>query len=149
MSMKNSNDTIGKRTRDLPACSTVPQTTALPRAHVENWNKYIREKELCVKLVIYKKCTKKLFKRSYLQEVIYKKCIKKLFKRSYFQEVHQEVIYKKLFTRSAPRSYLQEVHQDARPTKLKKEVRIATLKLYKKQYVLDSWKGHSEIDVNT
>ena len=30
--MKNSNDTIGKRTRDLPACSAVPQTTALPRA---------------------------------------------------------------------------------------------------------------------
>jgi len=26
--MKNSNDTIGNRTRDLPACSTVPQPTA-------------------------------------------------------------------------------------------------------------------------
>jgi hypothetical protein len=32
MSMKNSNDTIGNRTRDLPACSAVPQTTAPPRA---------------------------------------------------------------------------------------------------------------------
>ena len=32
MSMKNSNDTIGKRTRDLPACSAVPQPTAPPRA---------------------------------------------------------------------------------------------------------------------
>ena len=32
MSMKNSNDTIGNRTRDLPACSAVPQPTALPRA---------------------------------------------------------------------------------------------------------------------
>jgi hypothetical protein len=31
MSMKNSNDTIGKRTRDLPAWSTVPQPTAPPR----------------------------------------------------------------------------------------------------------------------
>ena len=31
MSMKNSNDTIGNRTRDLPACSTVPQPTAPPR----------------------------------------------------------------------------------------------------------------------
>jgi len=31
MSMKNSNDTIGNRTRDLPTCSTVPQPTALPR----------------------------------------------------------------------------------------------------------------------
>jgi hypothetical protein len=30
MSMKNSNDTIGNRTRDLPVCSTVPQTTAPP-----------------------------------------------------------------------------------------------------------------------
>jgi len=26
--MKNSNDTVGNRTRDLPACSAVPQTTA-------------------------------------------------------------------------------------------------------------------------
>jgi hypothetical protein len=30
--MKNSNDTIGNRTRDLPTCSAVPQTTSLPRA---------------------------------------------------------------------------------------------------------------------
>ena len=29
MSMRNSNETIGNRTRDLPACSTVPQRTAL------------------------------------------------------------------------------------------------------------------------
>ena len=29
--MKNSNDTIGNRTRDLPACSAVPQPTAPPR----------------------------------------------------------------------------------------------------------------------
>ena len=34
MSMKNSNDTIGNRTRDLPACSAVPQLTAPPRAPV-------------------------------------------------------------------------------------------------------------------
>jgi hypothetical protein len=32
MSTKNSNDTIGNRTRDLPACSAVPHATALPRA---------------------------------------------------------------------------------------------------------------------
>jgi len=31
MSMKNSNDTIGNRTRDLPACCAVPQPTAPPR----------------------------------------------------------------------------------------------------------------------
>jgi len=30
--MKNSNDTIGNRTRDLPACSGVPQPSAPPRA---------------------------------------------------------------------------------------------------------------------
>jgi len=31
MSIKNSNDTIGNRTRYLPACSAVPQPTAPPR----------------------------------------------------------------------------------------------------------------------
>ena len=30
MSMKNSSGTIGNRTRDLPACSAVPQPTAPP-----------------------------------------------------------------------------------------------------------------------
>ena len=29
--MKNANDTIGNRTRDLPACSAVRQSTAPPR----------------------------------------------------------------------------------------------------------------------
>jgi len=32
MSLKNSNDTIGNRTRDLPACSAVLQPSAPPRA---------------------------------------------------------------------------------------------------------------------
>ena len=32
MLMKNSSDTIGNRNRDLPACSTVTQPTAPPRA---------------------------------------------------------------------------------------------------------------------
>jgi hypothetical protein len=32
MSIKNSNGTIGNRTRDLPACSAAPQPTAPPRA---------------------------------------------------------------------------------------------------------------------
>ena len=32
MPVKKSNDTIGNRTRDLPACSVVPQPTAPPRA---------------------------------------------------------------------------------------------------------------------
>ena len=34
MSMKNFNDTIGNRTRDLPACSAVPQPSAPPRAPI-------------------------------------------------------------------------------------------------------------------
>jgi hypothetical protein len=34
---KKSNDTIGNRTRDLPACSAVPQPTALPRATFINF----------------------------------------------------------------------------------------------------------------
>jgi len=33
MSMKNSRDTIGDRTRELPACSAVPHPTASPRTH--------------------------------------------------------------------------------------------------------------------
>jgi hypothetical protein len=36
MSMKNFNDTIGNRTRDLPACSAVPQPTAPPLALLRN-----------------------------------------------------------------------------------------------------------------
>ena len=43
MSMKNFNDTIGNRTRDLPACSAVPQPTGPPRAHR---NKCSRAKSL-------------------------------------------------------------------------------------------------------
>ena len=31
ISMKNSNDTMGNQTRDLPTCSAVPQPTALLR----------------------------------------------------------------------------------------------------------------------
>ena len=31
--MKNSNDTIGNRTRDFQTCRAVPQPTAPPRAH--------------------------------------------------------------------------------------------------------------------
>ena len=34
--MKNSNDTIGNRTRNLPACSAVPQPTAPPSAPGRN-----------------------------------------------------------------------------------------------------------------
>jgi hypothetical protein len=38
MSTKNSNDPIGSRTRDLPACSAVPQPTAPPRAPTLPYN---------------------------------------------------------------------------------------------------------------
>jgi len=34
--MKNYNDTIGIRTRDLPTCSAVPQQTAPPRTPIQN-----------------------------------------------------------------------------------------------------------------
>jgi hypothetical protein len=36
MAMKKLNEIIGNRTRALPACNTVPQRTALPRAAHEN-----------------------------------------------------------------------------------------------------------------
>jgi len=35
MSLKNSNDTIGNRTRDIPACSAVPQPAAPPRSFTD------------------------------------------------------------------------------------------------------------------
>jgi hypothetical protein len=41
--MKNSSDTIGNRTRELPACSTVPQPTAPPRTRV---GQYIQLKRI-------------------------------------------------------------------------------------------------------
>jgi hypothetical protein len=34
MAMKNSIDTIGNRTRDLPTCSSLPQPTASPRSAI-------------------------------------------------------------------------------------------------------------------
>ena len=36
MSMKISNDNSGKRTRNLPACSAMPQSAAPPRGHLYN-----------------------------------------------------------------------------------------------------------------
>jgi hypothetical protein len=37
MPMKNSNDTIGNRTRDLLVFSEMPQPTAPPRVPTTNW----------------------------------------------------------------------------------------------------------------
>jgi len=47
--MKNYNDTIGNRTRDLPACSAVPQPTASPRAFFQiKYTETITKLERCV-----------------------------------------------------------------------------------------------------
>jgi hypothetical protein len=35
-SLKNSSDSIGNQTRDLPACSAVPQPTVLPHTPVNS-----------------------------------------------------------------------------------------------------------------
>jgi len=45
MLMKNSNDNIGDRTRDLPTCSAVTQPTAPPRILI----KLMANKKLCDK----------------------------------------------------------------------------------------------------
>ena len=39
--MKNSNDTIGNRTRDLLTCSAMPQPTAPPRSPLEKVQRLI------------------------------------------------------------------------------------------------------------
>jgi len=45
MSMKKPNDTIGNQISNIPACSTVPQPTALPRApHVSHTQLIIQGK---------------------------------------------------------------------------------------------------------
>jgi hypothetical protein len=47
MSINPSNDTMGNGTRDLPACSALLQTTALPRIFapiIERINEYIAVK---------------------------------------------------------------------------------------------------------
>jgi hypothetical protein len=56
---KKSNDTIGNQTRDLPACSAVPEPTALSRAPILQWShlkpadiKYFCQKENKLELVL-------------------------------------------------------------------------------------------------
>jgi hypothetical protein len=51
--MKNHNDRIGIRTRDLPACSAVPQATASPRTPppgltLKNYALYKQSKFTCL-----------------------------------------------------------------------------------------------------
>jgi hypothetical protein len=47
VTMKNSSDTIGNQTRDLPACSTVPQPTAPPRALVRCRKLFLKPQTTC------------------------------------------------------------------------------------------------------
>jgi len=52
--MKNSNDTIGNRTRDLPACSTVTQPTTplhTPTNNVGNYNNSQHEINHCLNTI--------------------------------------------------------------------------------------------------
>jgi len=52
MSLKNSSDTIGNRTRDLPACSAVPQPTAPPRSHWDRLTYVLPDKKVKVKCTL-------------------------------------------------------------------------------------------------
>ena len=51
--MKNSNDTIGNQTRDLPACSVVPQPTAPPAACPQ----YLMVRKYIPAATVYRKVT--------------------------------------------------------------------------------------------
>ena len=66
MSMKNSNDTIGNRTCDLPACSAVPQPTA-PR----RWFTMLRSNKISKKSLFHAAT----FLVSWLQSPTYRKCL--------------------------------------------------------------------------
>jgi hypothetical protein len=59
MSMKNSNDTIGNRTRDLPTCSAVLQPTALPHAPKYRKQYNIFSSSTCVSLLALETLHKK------------------------------------------------------------------------------------------
>ena len=65
--MKNSNDTIGNRTRDLLTCSAVPQPTAPPRSlyvtfKVPSYNHFCRGKAISV---AYSECVYSLRYRAH------------------------------------------------------------------------------------
>jgi len=44
--MKNSSDIIGNRTRDLPACSAAPQSTAPPRAPINSFIYFYKQEAM-------------------------------------------------------------------------------------------------------
>jgi hypothetical protein len=49
ISMNNSSDTFGNRTRDLPACSAVPQPTAPPRSAIHVSSSHILSPDRAVR----------------------------------------------------------------------------------------------------
>ena len=64
--MKNSNDTIGNRTRDLLTCSAVPQPTALRRAPlmshtIRYWAKSFSPNRTVACSLSFKVCLENLF----------------------------------------------------------------------------------------
>jgi hypothetical protein len=74
--MKNFNDAIGNRTRDLPTCSTVPKPTALTRAT----NQKVHEPKNCANTAV---CYCEWFRQLiwsaayFLDQVCLKQCIHK------------------------------------------------------------------------
>ena len=50
--MKNSNDTIGNRTRDLLACSAVPQPTTAPWEYYHRGNYFLHLQVCYVSVLI-------------------------------------------------------------------------------------------------
>ena len=57
MAMKNSNDINGNRTRELPACSALPQLTVPPRARTRIWPAHKENKHaFCTELHAVIRC---------------------------------------------------------------------------------------------
>jgi len=69
MSMKSFSDNIGNRTRDLPACSAVPQPTAPPRAPNLSLDKLINVQLPAGALGTFP-CKPKLFRKTVRKAVI-------------------------------------------------------------------------------
>jgi hypothetical protein len=69
MSMKNSNTTIGNRSRDLPVCSAVPQPLRHCVPHSDNKNKYNFNRTLTIaySLLIHSRLGHSLVKDYFLK----------------------------------------------------------------------------------
>ena len=67
MSMKNSSDTIGNRTRELAACSAVPQPTAPPHILLKHVAKFDNQKGIFLPTKLTRKGEKvNFFRFSYI-----------------------------------------------------------------------------------